>query len=73
MRFTAKNNFHNTECSVEVRKTYLTNFGDMVAVMDLEELDRAAKRLCGIKECQCASVNTIVDHDDNEHIFVVRA
>lgn len=69
MKFTAINYFHNTECSVEVEETYEAKFGGMVSIVEPEELNRVAKKLCGIKNCQCTCINKIIDEDNKEYVL----
>ena len=71
MKFTAVNKFHRTECEIEVKETYLANFGGMVAVIEPEELNRVAKKLCGIKDCMCESVGGVFDENGEPYSFLI--
>ena len=52
MKVTLKNDFHNTEVSVE-GKPWLTQLNERMVTIPVKTLRRAGMTLCGIKECTC--------------------
>ncbi len=66
----AVNLFHNTEIEIDVIETYQTETGQ-VAVVAGEDLDRAAKRLCGC-DCTCHKVAYIEDEQGERFTVMVK-
>ena len=63
MKLLASNDFHNTDCEVDVIEVYEAKAGGMVAVVSEEELNRAGRELCGMSDCICTGPHALEDED----------
>ena len=70
MEFHAVNRFHNKSCPIEVVRTYKSDFGVSVAVIEGDNLDKAAKYLCGIRGCECNSIHFIVNQKGKIYTYL---
>ena len=65
MKLTARNDFHGTECEVDVAETYEAKMGGYVAVVSVGEINKAGRKLCGISQCVCTGPHALTDDDGN--------
>jgi hypothetical protein len=68
-KYSLTNEFHGTKAIVNVELSQITYFADLSVqiVLTKSQYKRAAKKLCGIKECSCDNLNnfTVIDEDDS--------
>ena len=69
---TVSNSIHNTEITM-VAETWETTLGEMMAEVSVKELEKACRKLCGMKDCTCGGLRGRgIDENGKEYTITIK-